>query len=78
MKQTERKVDVKAISLDGIDTIAVWRVESKEPVMKASPSWLEDDHDIEALDKDVPEDFQFYNESGNVTPSEPQLELRGK
>ena len=39
MKQYERKVDAKAISLDEIDTIAAWRVECEEPVMEVAPDW---------------------------------------
>jgi hypothetical protein len=33
VKQLEIKIDAKAISLDGIDTIAAWRVEVEETVL---------------------------------------------
>jgi len=58
VKQLDKKTDAKAISLDGIDTTAAWRVECEEPIMEATPDWLEDDHDTgddtEAPDEDVP------------------------
>ena len=43
VKQLEKKPEVEAISLDAIDTTAAWRVEIEEPIMKATPDWLEDD-----------------------------------
>ena len=75
MKQLDKNTDAKAISLDGIDTTAAWRVECEEPIMEAAPDWLEDDHDTgddtEALDEDVPDfpnfpDFQFHTQSSSV------------
>ena len=62
VKQLEKKLDAKAISLDGIDTTAAWRVEVEEPVIETTLDWLEedsdDDHDIsEELDQDVREDI---------------------
>jgi hypothetical protein len=54
VKQLEIKIDVKAISLDEIDTTVAWRVEVEEPVTETPLDWLEDsgdDHGIsEALD----------------------------
>ena len=75
MKQIQKKPDVKAISLDGIDTTAAWRVECEEPVMEAAPHWLEEEdiqHDTEALDEDVPLPEDFHTEYVSVPPSEPQ------
>ena len=37
------------VTMDEIDTTVAWRVECEEPIM--------DDHDIEALDENVLEDF---------------------
>jgi hypothetical protein len=58
VKQLEKKPYAKAISLDGIDSTAAWRVEVEEPVIEAALDWLEDsddDHGIsEELDQDVP------------------------
>ena len=80
MKQLDKNTVAKAISLDGIDTTAAWRVECEEPIMEAAPDWLEDDHDTgddtEAPDEDVP-DFQFHTGSSSVPPSEPQSQSEG-
>jgi hypothetical protein len=58
VKQLEIKIDAKAISLDGIDTTAAWRVEVEEHVIDTALYWPEDsgdDHGIsEDLDQDVP------------------------
>ena len=49
MKYLEKKPEVEAISLDAIDTTAAWRVEIEEPIVEATPNWLEDDtHDMES------------------------------
>jgi hypothetical protein len=81
VKQLEKKIDAKAISLDGIDTTAAWRVEVEEPVIETALDWLEDsgdDHGIsEDLDQDVPEDIQFHAESASVPPAEPQSQSEG-
>jgi hypothetical protein len=75
VKQLEKKPDVKAISLDGIDTIVAWRVEVEESVIETALDWLEDsddDHGIsEEMDHDVPEDIQFHAKSVSVSPTEP-------
>ena len=34
-------MDPNAISLDNIDVLSPWRVESEEPLLEESPSWLE-------------------------------------
>ena len=85
VKQIKEKPDAKAISLDGIDTTAAWRVESEEPIMEAAPDWLEDDHDddsdheiSEDLDEHVPEDdYEIHAESTSVPPPEPQSQSQG-
>ena len=41
MRQIESPVDPDAISLDNIDVLSPWRVESQEPILEESPSWLE-------------------------------------
>ena len=41
--QLQKTPDVDAISLDGIDTIVAWRVESKAPVMEQDLDWLHED-----------------------------------
>jgi hypothetical protein len=81
VKQLEKKIDAKPISLDGIDTTVAWRVEVEEPVIETALDWLEDsgdDHGIsEDLDQDVPEDIQFHAESASVPPAEPQSQSEG-
>ncbi len=41
MRQIESPIDLDAISLDNIDVLSPWRVESEEPILEESPSWLE-------------------------------------
>ena len=40
-------MDLDAISLDNIDVLSPWRVESEEPILEESPSWLEPDDPLE-------------------------------
>jgi hypothetical protein len=54
VKQLEKKPDVKAISLYGIDTIVAWRVEVEEPVIEIALDWLEEDNDD---DHDISKEF---------------------
>jgi hypothetical protein len=81
VKQLEIKIDVKAISLNEIDTTAAWRVEVEEPVIETTLDWLEDsgdDHGIyEDLDQDVSEDIQFHAESASVPPAERESQSKG-
>jgi hypothetical protein len=39
----ERTPDVDAISLDNIDVVFKWRVESKVPIMEEEHTWLEEE-----------------------------------
>eukprot|EP00253_Pinus_taeda_P007232 PITA_07232 len=41
VRQIESPMDPNAISLDNIDVLSQWRVESEEPILEESPSWLE-------------------------------------
>ena len=83
MKQYQRKVDAKAISLDHIDTTAAWRSECQEPAMEVAPDWLADDHDhdddTEAPYEGDPVPEEFHTESGSVPQldPEPQAGLEG-
>jgi hypothetical protein len=36
VRQLERTPDMEAISLDGIDTTAAWRVEAERPLMESA------------------------------------------
>eukprot|EP00253_Pinus_taeda_P032034 PITA_32034 len=40
VRQLEKTPDMEAISLDGIDTTVVWRVEAKRPLMESVDDWL--------------------------------------
>ena len=70
MKQLDKVPDVEAISLDNINILSKWRVESEEPIMAESPAWLEEeqqreeeegevqvesgDEDLDIIETDVP------------------------
>jgi hypothetical protein len=41
VRQIQKIPDVDAISLDGIDTSAEWRVESKRPILESMPDWIQ-------------------------------------
>eukprot|EP00253_Pinus_taeda_P032126 PITA_32126 len=41
VRQIESPMDPDAISLDNIDVLSPWRVETEEPILEESPSWLE-------------------------------------
>ena len=43
VKQLEKTPDTEAISLDGIDTTAEWRVETERPLMDPTEDWLVQD-----------------------------------
>eukprot|EP00253_Pinus_taeda_P021190 PITA_21190 len=40
VRQLKRTPDMEAISLDGIDTTAAWRVETERPLMESADDWL--------------------------------------
>jgi hypothetical protein len=41
VEQLEQPADVDAISLENIDTLSEWRVESERSIMEEAPLWLE-------------------------------------
>ena len=43
VRKLQKTPDVDAISLDGIDTTAAWRVESEAPVMEQDLNWIHED-----------------------------------
>eukprot|EP00253_Pinus_taeda_P034955 PITA_34955 len=43
VRQLERTPNMEAISLDGIDTTAAWRVEAEKPLMESTDDWLVQD-----------------------------------
>ena len=42
MKQLHKVPNVEAISLDNINILSEWRVESEAPILAESPAWLEE------------------------------------
>eukprot|EP00253_Pinus_taeda_P027583 PITA_27583 len=55
VKQLEKIPNMKAISLDGIDTTVAWRVEVERPLMESSNDWLEQEvvEGVEGGEEDV-------------------------
>jgi hypothetical protein len=43
LRKMERTSDVDVISLDNIDVLSKWRVESEVPIMEEAPAWLEEE-----------------------------------
>jgi hypothetical protein len=39
----DRTPNVDAISLDNIDVLSKWRVESEMPIMEEAPAWLDEE-----------------------------------
>eukprot|EP00253_Pinus_taeda_P008008 PITA_08008 len=65
VRQLERTPDMEAISLDGIDTTAAWRVESKRPLMESVDDWLVQDV-VEEEEEEEQEELEQQEEE--VTP----------
>eukprot|EP00253_Pinus_taeda_P013701 PITA_13701 len=71
-RQLERTPDVDAISLDGIDTTAAWRVEAERPLMESVDDWLvqdvvEGEQEQEQEEEQVEEEEEEEQEE-EVTP----------
>ena len=60
VKQIDKEPNRDAISLDNIDTLSDWRVESEEPAMEEAPEWLA----AEGEEEDVSEGEQGEEEVG--------------
>ena len=60
VKQIDKEPNIDAISLDNIDTLSDWRVESEEPAMEEAPEWLA----AEGEEEDVLEGEQGEEEVG--------------
>jgi hypothetical protein len=43
LKQIDRTPDVDAISLENIDVLSKWRVESEMPTMEEAPAWIDEE-----------------------------------
>jgi hypothetical protein len=59
----DRTSDVDAISLDNIDVLSKWRVESEMPIMEEAPAWLkEEPEQQQALEEQQGEEEQEEEE----------------
>jgi hypothetical protein len=59
----DRTPDVDAISLDNIDVLSKWRVESEMPIMEEAPAWLEEEPEQQqALEEQQGEEEQEEEE----------------
>jgi hypothetical protein len=43
LKQIDRTPDVDAISLENIDVLSKWRVESEMPTIEEAPAWIDEE-----------------------------------
>jgi hypothetical protein len=68
VKQLDKEPDIKAITLDNIDTTSQWRVEIQEPEMEEAPEWLEEgetkEEEEEEGDVPLPLDTEAEEEIG--------------
>jgi hypothetical protein len=64
----ERTPNVDAISLDNIDVLSKWRVESEVPITNEAPAWLEEEQQQE--DQEEEEELEDIME-GDVLASTP-------
>ena len=53
MKKLDKVPDVEAISLDNINILFEWRVESEAPIMAESLAWLEGEQQQEEEEGEV-------------------------
>ena len=59
----DRTSDVDAISLDNIDVLSKWRVESEMPIMEEAPAWLDEEPEQQhALEEQQGEEEQEEEE----------------
>eukprot|EP00253_Pinus_taeda_P016164 PITA_16164 len=69
VRQIEAPMDPDAISLDNIDVLSHWRVESEEPILEESPSWLEPDDPLDQgqqEEEDLEEEQHLEEEEDTV------------
>ena len=59
----DRTPNVDAISLDNIDVLSKWRVESKIPIMEEAPAWIDEElEQQQALEEQQGEEEQEEEE----------------
>jgi hypothetical protein len=65
LKQVDRTPNVDAISLDNIDVLSKWRVESEMPTMEEAPAWIDEEPEQQqALEEQQGEEQQGEEEQG--------------
>ena len=74
MRQIESPVDPDAISLDNIDVLSPWRVESQEPILEESPSWLEEPVADDPLEQGQQEEDSESEEQQHLEEEQEELE----
>ena len=62
MKQLDKEPDTDAISLDAIDTMSQWRVETEEPEMEETPEWLDEDEHADDLGEEATAEEEWGEE----------------
>jgi hypothetical protein len=63
LKQIDRTPNVDAISLDNIDVLSKWRVESEMPTMEEAPAWIDEEPEQQqALEEQQGEEEQGEEE----------------
>eukprot|EP00253_Pinus_taeda_P032329 PITA_32329 len=72
-RQLEKTPGVDAISLDGIDTTAAWRVEAERPLMEFADDWLvqdvvEGEEEQEQEEEQVEQEEEEEEQEEEVTP----------
>eukprot|EP00253_Pinus_taeda_P032037 PITA_32037 len=68
VRQLERTPDVEAISLDGIDTTAAWRVEVERPLIESANDWLVQDV-VEGEEEQEQEEEKEVTATARATPA---------
>jgi hypothetical protein len=56
VRQIQKTPDVDAISLDGIDTSATWRVESERPILELMPDWIQEEAEGAVAEEEAAEE----------------------
>ena len=62
VKQIQAPMDPDAISLDNIDVLSQWMVETEHPVLEESPAWLEPEEPLEQGQQEEEEEEEEHSE----------------
>ena len=75
MKQLDKDPDTDAISLDAIDTMSQWRVETEEPEMEETPEWLDEDEHVDDLGEEATAEEEWGEEEQGEEEEEEDVPL---